>query len=60
MISIVSDFVALFSHNIGLNTITFDNLDDDKSDYCDPETFSYLRLMDWYNRFIQRKASKKK
>ena len=55
-----SDFFTLFSNDIGLNSITLDNLDDDKSDDRDPETISYVRLMDWYNRFIQRKASKKR
>ena len=55
-----SDFFTLFSNDIGLNSIILDNLDDYKSDDCDPETISYVRLMDWYNRFIQRKASKKR
>lgn len=55
-----SDFFTLFSNDIGLNSIILDNLDDDKSDDCDPETISFNRLVDWHNRFIQRQASKKR
>ena len=55
-----SDFVTFFSNDIGLNSITLDNLNDDVSDDWDPETISFNRLVDWHNRFIQRQASKKR
>ena len=55
-----SDFVTFFSNDIGLNSITLDNLDDDVSDDCDPETISFDRVMDWHNRVIQCQASKKR
>ena len=53
------DFVTFFSSDIGLNSITIDNINlgDDHFDYCDPET---IRLMGWYNKSKQRKGSKKR
>ena len=56
-----SDFVTFFSNAIGLNSITLYsiNLDDDNFDDCDPETICHVRLTAWYNRYKQRKASKK-
>ena len=40
---------------MGLNSITLDNInfDDDHFDYCDP----HVRLIVWYNKYKQRKAS---
>ena len=57
-----SDFVAFFSNDIGLNSITFDNinLDDDNFDDCDPGTIAHVRLMARRNRYKQRKAFLKK
>ena len=57
-----SDIVRFFSSDIALNSITVDNnnLDDSNFDYFDPETISYVRRMDWYNGFKQRKTCKKR
>ena len=56
-----SDIVRFFSSDIALNSITVENinLDDSNLDYIDPETISYVRRMDWYNGFKQRKTYKK-
>ena len=54
-------FVTLFSEDIGLNSITIDNinLDDDHFDFCDPKTINHVTLMGKYNKHKQPKASKK-
>ena len=56
-----SDFVAFFSSGIGVNSLTLANinLDDNNFDDCDPETFNYVKLMPWHNKYEQRNASKK-
>ena len=57
-----SDFVTLFSEDIGLNSITIDNinLDDDHFDFCDPKTINHVTLTGKYNKYKQNKASKKR
>ena len=58
-----SDFVTFFSNDMGLNSITLDNninLDHNNFDYCDPESNNHVRVMAWYNRYKQLKASKKR
>ena len=42
--------------NVDLNNI---NLDDINSNEGDPKTVIHVRIMDWHNRFKQRKAFKK-
>ena len=56
-----SSFVTFFSRDTNLNSVTLDNinLDDDGFDYCDPETINQVRLIGCYNKYKQRKASKK-
>ena len=61
------DFVTFFSNDIDLkqrhrpNSITLDNINPDNNfGYCDPETISHIRLMDWYNKFKKHKACKTK
>ena len=44
---------ALILHSVILN------LDDDNFDEDDTEVIIYIRLMDWCNRYKQRKARKK-
>ena len=48
-----SDFVTFFSRDIGLNSITLENinLDDDHFDYCDPETINHVKPMAWHNTY---------
>ena len=36
------------------------NLDDEDFDENDPETTTYVKLMDWCNKYNQHKAWKKK
>ena len=54
-------FVTFFSRDTNLNSVTLDNinLDDNGFDYCDPETINQVRLIGCYNKYKQRKASKK-
>ena len=54
-----SDFFAFFSRYIGLNSIDLNNinLDYDHSDYCDPETINYVKIMTWHKH--TKKAPKK-
>ena len=55
-----SDFFAFFSRYIGLNSIDLNNinLDYDHSDYCDPETINYVKIMTWHKHI--KIAPKKK
>ena len=53
---VFGDLVTFFLNDISLNNI---NLDEDNFGYCDPESIDHFRLMDWYNKFKQRKALKK-
>ena len=57
-----SDFVIFHSKDIGLNSVTLDNnnLDDRHFDYCDQETINHVRLVEWRNKYKQRKSSKKR
>ena len=56
-----SDFDTFFSEDVVLNSISFDNtnLDDEHFDHCDPEIINHVRHMGWYNKYKQRKASKR-
>ena len=49
----------MFSNDMGYNTIDNNILDDGNFDENDPETINHVRLMNWCNRFKQRKACKK-
>ena len=53
---VFGDLVTFFLNDISLNNI---NLDEDNFGYCDPESIDHFRLMNWYNKFKQRKALKK-
>ena len=57
-----SDFVTFFSEDFGFNSIIIDNiiLDNGYFDYCDPKTINHVRLIGWYDKYKQSKASKKK
>ena len=56
-----SDFVIFFSEDLGSNSVILGNinLDDEHFDYCDSETINHVRLMSWYDKYKQRKVSKK-
>ena len=45
-----------------MNSVILNNiyLDEEYFDYCDQETINDVRLMGWYNKYKQRKASTKK
>ena len=60
--NIDSDLITLFSNEIDLNSIRFNNvnLDDDSFDHLDPKTINYIRLMAWYNIYKQQKMCEKK
>ena len=47
------------SNDMGYNTIDNNILDDGNFGENDPETINHVRLMNWSNRFKQRKACKK-
>ena len=51
--------MAFFSRDIGLNTITLDNINLDV-DYCYPKSTSHVKRMAWHNKYKQRKVSKKR
>ena len=57
-----SDFVTLFSEDLGPNSVILDNnnLDDEHFDYCNLETINHVRFTSWYNRYKQGNASKKR
>ena len=58
-----SNIIIFLSNDMSFNTIILNNInldDDDNFDKDDPEIINLLRLMDWCNRFKQRKACKKK
>ena len=61
VVASATGFVTFFSRDTNLNSVTLDNinLDDNGSDYCDPETINQVRLIGCYNKYKQRKASKK-
>ena len=52
------DFVTFFSKDIGLNSITLNNIV--LIIVIQPEISSYVRLMVWYNKFKQCKSCKKR
>ena len=57
-----SDIVIFFGNDIHLNSINLNNinLDDDNFDIYNSETINHVRHMNWYNRYKQHKACKKK
>ena len=56
-----SDNATLFSDDMALNTIDFNNINlvDDDFDEEDPDTSIDVRLIAWCNRYKQCKAWKK-
>lgn len=54
------DFVIFFSRDIGLNSITLENinLSNGHCDYCDLETINHVKQMTLHNKYKQRKTSK--
>ena len=54
-----SDLITFVSEEIGINSITLDNinLDDDNFHYFDSETISYVRIMVLYKKYKQRKIN---
>lgn len=55
----VDSNIIFHSNDMGYNTIDNNILDDGNFDENDPESINHVRLMDWCNRFKQRKACKK-
>ena len=56
-----SGFFTFFNKDISFNIKSFDNINlyDSYFSYCDRKTINHARLMTWYNKYKQCKASKK-